>query len=75
MIPVVHILRKFILAIKKPMIADATAMLAINSELSRYPVIIVSVIPTSGIDILEIIIGAAMRHISLFKLWVLIYLT
>jgi hypothetical protein len=38
------------------------------SGFSKCPVIMVSVIPTSGMDILERIIGAAMRHISLFKI-------
>ena len=38
------------------------------SGFSKCPVITVSVIPTSGMDILERIIGAAMRHISLFKI-------
>ena len=74
MIPVVPILRKFILAIKKPMIVVATAILAIYSGLSRCPAIIVSVIPTSGIEILDRIMGVAIRHICLFKSKVLIYL-
>ena len=51
----------------------ATAILAIYSGFSRCPVITVSVIPTRGIEILDRIMGAAIRHIVLFKSKVLIY--
>ena len=46
----VPILKKFMLATKKPIIVVATAILAIYSGFFKCPVITVSVIPTSGME-------------------------